>query len=183
MELKLDNVRIAFATLYEARKVDEKSDPAFSGSFLIPKKSPLVKKVNAAIDLAAKDKWQDKAPGVLKALRASDKVCLQDGDTKSEYEGFADHFFVSARSKGRPIVLNRDKSPLTKEDGKPYSGCFVNVVLDIWAQEHPKHGKRVNAALKGVQFVRDGDSFGGGTPASPDAFDDLGDGADADDIA
>lgn len=182
MELKLENVRAAFVQVHEAKQVNGEGDPAFSISLLIPKTSPLVKRINAVIDAVAKEKWNEKSVAMMKTLRASDKTCLHDGDLKTDYEGFADHFFVSARSKGRPLVLDRNKAPLTIEDGKPYSGCYVNGVLDLWAQDN-KYGKRVNASLKGVQFVKDGDAFGGAVPASPDAFDDLGDGADAEDIA
>jgi hypothetical protein len=76
-------------------------------------------------------------------------------------------------SKGRPLVIDRNRDPLTAADGKPYSGCYVNVSIDVWAQDN-KYGKRINAQLKGIQFVRDGDAFGGGAPASPDEFEDLG---------
>ena len=182
MELKIENVRVAFFNGFTAKQVNGEGDPAFSASFLIPKASPLVKRINAVIDAAAKEKWSDKAPALLKSLRASDKTFLHDGDLKENYEGFADHFFISARSKGRPLVIDRDRTPLTEADGRPYSGCYVNAVLDVWVQDN-KFGKRVNASLKGVQFVKDGDAFSASAPASVDAFDDLGDGADADPIA
>jgi len=78
---------------------------------------------------------------------------------------------VSARSKTRPTVLNRDKTPVAEADGVLYGGCYVNALLDVWAQDNA-FGKRINATLKGVQFVRDGDAFGGGAPASADDFPD-----------
>jgi hypothetical protein len=182
MELKLENVRAAFVQVHEAKQVNGEGEPAFSISLLIPKDSPQIKRINAGIDSVAKEKWADKAPAMLKNLRAGDKTCMHDGDLKENYEGFADHFFISARTKTRPLVLDRDKTPLTLEDGKPYSGCYVNAMLDLWAQDN-KYGKRVNASLKGIQFVKDGDAFSASAPASPDAFDDLSDGSEADDIA
>ncbi len=183
MELKVNNVRGAFLSLFEAKTfAGGEGAPAHSGSFIIAKNDPQVKAINAAIDTVAKEKWGDKALGVLKLLRNTDKVCLHDGDLKEAYEGFPGNYFISARNLSRPIVLNTDKTPLTASDGKPYSGCFNNVLLDIWAQDN-KYGKRVNATLKGVQFVKDGDAFSGSAPASPDAFDDLSDGADAGGLA
>lgn len=180
MEVRLENVRGAFLHLFEAKQVNGEGEAAYSGSFIFEKTSPNVKRLNDAIDGEARKKWLDKAPTMLKQLRAADKVCLHDGDLKTEYEGFPGHFFVSARNTSKPLVLDQKKSPLTKDDGKPYSGCFVNVVLDIWAQDN-KFGKRVNASLKGVQFLRDGDAFSGSGPASPDAFEEVLEGADADD--
>jgi hypothetical protein len=84
----------------------------------------------------------------------------------------------------REVVINGQKVVLTERDGKPYSGCYVNVKLDFWAQDNSadRGGKRINAQIKTVQFVADGDAFGGGTPASADGFEDLGDGADADEL-
>ena len=46
-------------------------------------------------------------------------------------------------------------------------------VIDVWAQNN-QYGKRINAQLDGVQFVRDGEPFGEGG-ISVDAFDAFGD--------
>lgn len=173
MQVKIPDARIAFAQLFTAKQVNGEGEPAFSASFIVDKNSPAVKIINAAIEAVAKEKWKEKAPAILKTLRVSDKVCLRDGDMKPDYEGFPGNFFVSARNKTRPVVKNRDTSPLVEADGIVYSGCFVNAVVDIWAQDN-KFGKRVNASLQGVQFVRDGDAFSGAPPLTDDAFEDLG---------
>jgi hypothetical protein len=79
-------------------------------------------------------------------------------------------------------VIDRDKSPLTAEDGKPYSGCYVNCSLELWAQDN-SYGKRINAQLGGVQFFKDGDAFsGGGSAADADDFDEITEGADAESL-
>jgi hypothetical protein len=110
---------------------------------------------------------------VFKVLEAADKLCLHDGDAKAEYEGFKGNKFVSSRGKVRPSVFDGQRQELTEADGKPYSGCYVNASLEIWAQDN-SYGKRLNAQLRGVQFFRDGDAFaGGGQPADADEFDDI----------
>ena len=103
-------------------------------------------------------------------------MALHDGDLKSNYDGFPGNLYVSARSTTRPLVINNDKSPLTEQDGKPYAGCYVNASIELWAQDN-NYGKRVNASLRGVQFLRDGDAFAGGGAASEDEFDDISQGA------
>lgn len=81
--------------------------------------------------------------------------------------------YVSARSKTRPSVFDQQRQELTESDGKPYSGCYVNASIELWAQDND-FGKRVNAQLRGVQFLRDGDAFGGGArPADADEFDEI----------
>jgi hypothetical protein len=86
---------------------------------------------------------------------------------------------ISAKSTIRPLVIDRDRSPLAEEDGKPYAGCYVNASVEFFAYENSGNG--ISAQLAGVQFVRDGDAFGGGRAADPDEFDDLGEGADTED--
>jgi len=181
MKLKLNNVRLAFPVLFEAKTVNGEGKPAFSASFLIDPADPQVKALNAAIDQVANDKWGAKAAAILKQMRATDKVALHDGDLKSNYDGFPGNLYVSARSTTRPLAISNDKSPLTEQDGKPYAGCFVNASIELWAQDN-NYGKRVNASLRGVQFLRDGDAFAGGGAASEDEFDDISAGATADDL-
>lgn len=181
MKLKLSNVRLAFPALFEAKSVQGEGDPAFSAVFLIDPADAQVKAINAAIDAVATDKWGAKAAAMLAQMRKADKTCLHDGDLKATYDGFPGNLFVSARNKVRPTVLNSDKSPLVAADGKPYAGCYVNAVLELWAQDN-NYGKRVNATLMGVQFFRDGDSFTGGGAASDDDFEDVTAGATADDL-
>jgi len=178
MKLKLTNVRLAFPALFEAQTVNGEGKPAFSGSFLIEPTDAQIKTINAGIEQVARDKWGAKADAILKQMRATDKVALHDGDLKSQYAGYAGMQYVSARSATRPLVIDRDKSPLTEQDGKPYAGCYVNASIELWAQDN-NYGKRVNASLGGVQFLKDGDAFVGGGAADPDEFEDLAEGADA----
>jgi hypothetical protein len=177
-KLILSNTRLAFPAIFEAKAFGDAA-PAFSASFILTPGHAGIAVANAAIEAAAKEKWGAKAEATLKQLRAAGKVCLHDGDEKASYDGFEGNLYVSARAQTRPLILDRDKSPLVQSDGKPYAGCFVVASLEVWAQDN-QFGKRVNATLKGVQFYADGDAFSGsGTPADPDDFADLSAGADA----
>lgn len=171
MKVKLTNVRLSFPELFEAKTVNGEGAPAFSASFLLDPADPQIKTLNTTIEQVAAGKWGAKADAILKQLRAQDKTCLHNGDLKS-YDGYAGMLYVSARNGTRPLVLDANKSPLTKQDGKPYAGCYVNVLLDIWPQDN-NFGKRINASLQGVQFLRDGDAFAGGQPADESDFDDI----------
>lgn len=174
MKIMLSGVRLAFPALFKTDKFG-----TFSATGIFPKDHPAFKLVQDTIKAVATEKWGAKAPEILKALAAKDNVCLHNGDTKAEYEGYEGNFYVSARNEVRPKVLARDRSPLVPEDGKPYSGCYVNMLIELWAQDNKDYGRRVNASLLGVQFDKDGDAFSGGSVASENDFDDLGDGADA----
>lgn len=182
MKLKLNHVRLAFPALFEAKTVNGEGEPAFSAVYLIDPADPQVKTIEAAMLAVAKEKWGAKGEAQFKALRAAGKTCLNDGDLKGDYAGFAGQLYLSARSKTRPLVLDADKTPLLPADGKPYAGCYVNATLDIWAMDN-NYGKRICASLGGVQFYRDGDAFAGGSGGSADDFDDVSEGADAEALA
>jgi len=181
MKLKLNNVRLAFPQLFEPSTVNGEGKPAFSACFLLSRTDPQVQGINQAIDQVAADKWGTKADGVIKQMRAQDKVALHDGDLKSTYDGFPGNVYVSARSPTRILILDRDKSPLTEQDGRPYSGCYVNASIEIWAQDNA-FGRRVNASLRGVQFLRDGDAFSGGGAVGDDEFEDVSKSTTVDDL-
>jgi hypothetical protein len=178
--IMLSNVRLAFPQLFTATQVNGEGKAAFSASFLLTLDHPDVAKLKAAIAATAQAKWGAKTGEILQALVAGDKVCLHNGDTKSNLEGYAGNLFVSARGPMRPLVIDADRSPLTEADGKPYSGCFVNAQIALWAQQN-NYGKRINAQLRGVQFFRDGEAFSGGGVANPDEFESVE--ADADGVA
>ena len=179
MIIKLKNVRLAFPALFEAKTVNGEGKPAFSAAFIFAKNHPQKKEIDAAIVEVATEKWGAKAEGHLKTLKASGKALIGDGDVKAEYDGYAGNLFISARNETRPLIVDKDKTPLTAADGKPYAGCYVIASLDIWAQDN-KYGKRINASLRGVQFYADGDAFAGGGAADESDFDDLSDGIDDD---
>lgn len=168
--------RLAFAQhLFEAGTVGGEGKPAFSCTVLVPPGHPVLAKLAEAEEAVAKEKWGAKAPDILKnIIRKADKGVVHDGDSKAQYDGFPGNMFISCRSEKRPLVLDRDaKTPLVPADGRPYSGCYAHVMIEVWAQDN-KYGKRINAQLTGVMFSRDGDSFGGGAaPAKPDDFGDL----------
>lgn len=204
MKVKLNDVRIAFCdSIFTAKAFAGEGDPRFSAKFPIAPGSEHHKTIEAAVETVAKEAFKDKAKTVLAQLRKDGKVFYvheeyanKDGEV---YDGFGGMYCLSAgqsENKGRPMVIDRigvrndsEKDPdrsytqpnskgvmfpiLTARDGKPYGGCYVNVSLDVWVQDN-KFGRRINCQLKGVQFLREGDAFGGGAPASPDDFDDLG---------
>lgn len=180
MKLKLENVRLAFPQLFEAKAVNGEGEPAFSAAFILTPNHPSLKAVQDAIEAVGKDKWGVKWPQVKKDIEGKDRSPLHNGDTKADYDGYAGNLFISSRNKVRPLVIDRDKSPLTAADGRPYAGCFVNANIELWAQDN-KYGKRINASLRGVQFFKDGEAFSGGSAADEDEFDSV-DGEAAEDL-
>lgn len=184
MKLMLNNVRLAFPQLFKPTTVNGEGEPAYSASLILPPNHPQAEAIREAQEKVGSEKWGAKWAAVKKELTAKDRFALHDGDSKTQYDGFEGNLFVATRAKqsARPTVIDRNKTPLTEADGRPYAGCYVNASIELWAQDNA-YGKRINAQLRGVQFYRDGDSFAGGAPASADEFGDVEEGADAEDLA
>lgn len=168
MKIKLENVRLSFPSLFRKAQFNG-VETKYEATLLLSKSehASAIEQIQAAV----KSKIANDLKG---AKLAADKICLRDGD-EVEYEGYEGHMSLKAANKKRPLVLNKDKTPLTEDDNVIYGGCYVNAIVELWAQNN-EYGKRINANLLGVQFVRDGESFGaGGVSATTDDFDDLGD--------
>tara|TARA_R110000851_G_scaffold241089_1_gene393713 strand:- start:26 stop:553 length:528 start_codon:yes stop_codon:yes gene_type:complete len=164
-KIKLNNVRLSFPSLWR-KAVFGGDETKYEGTFLLDKKThaEVIKKIEAGIKAINADKHKGKS-------LAADKVCLKDGDT-IDYDGYAGNMSIKASSTKRPMVIGTDRSPLTEDDGKPYAGCYVNAIVELWGQKN-QFGERVNANLLAVQFAKDGEPFGDGVTASVDDFDDI----------
>ena len=158
----LNNVRLSFPSLFR-KAVFNGEETKFEATFLIDKatQGAKIKEIKAAIDAAIKD-------GLKGAKLPADKICLKDGDD-IDYAGYAGCMSIKASANKRPIVIDRDKSPLTEDDNKLYAGCYVNASLELWVQNN-QYGKRINCNLLGVQFMKDGEPFADGVKGSLDDF-------------
>lgn len=162
-KVKIANARLSFPSLFQIATFGGESTGKFEATFILDKveHADTIKSIQAAIAALAKEKLKGKTP-------PADKLCLKDGDDldRPEFEG---KMTIKASTKKRPLIIDRDKSPLVEDDNRPYAGCHVNGIISLWAQDN-SYGKRVNAQLDGVQFVGDGEPFGDGG-ISTDAFD------------
>ncbi|MGL4516786.1 MAG: ssDNA-binding protein [Shewanella sp.] len=158
-KITLKNVRLSFPSLFNRASFDGQ-EGKFEATFLLNKETQAdqIAKLQAAIEAAIVE---------AKIKVPSDKRCLKDGD-EFDYDGYAGMMAFKASTKRRPTIIDRDKTPLVEDDNKPYAGCYVNAVVDIWVQNN-NFGKRVNGNLFGVQFVKDGEAFG----VSADCTDDF----------
>ena len=151
-KLHIKHARLSFPSLFSTSMFGDEDTGKYDATFLIDKDdTETIDKIKAEGNRLAK------AAGI-KVPR--DRWCLRDGD-ESEYDGYAGNMSIKASTKKRPTTIDRDRTPLTAEnDDKLYAGCYVNGIITLWVQNHPKYGKRVNATLLGVQFLAHGDPFG-----------------------
>lgn len=176
-KLTLNNARIAFPVL-GTPKAAAADNPKlqYSAAFLIPKDHPQVGEINAIIDHVLEAKWPGKGASIRKAAAAIGKICLKDGDTKDDYEGYAGHWFINARldaEKGKPRLYGL--GGLKAGEVAPsvvYAGAKVRAVLSFFAYGGQNNiPKGVGCGLGDVQFIGDAPQFSAAAPrATEDAF-------------
>jgi hypothetical protein len=156
MNITLNNVRLSFPALWEPRKgPDANSKASYQAAFLLDKKDNAadIAAVKAAIAAITKEIFKGKQPP---------KIALRDGSEKPDLEGYGDDvMFINARSDKRPHVIGRKMEAIGPDDGTVYAGCYVNATIRLWGQDN-QYGKRINAQLRAIQFVKKGDAFGDG---------------------
>lgn len=171
--LRLRNVRLSFPQLWEKKQFAD-GKPEYSAQFLIEKGTEEFKLATTAYKRICETRFGGKEPKDLKYRCV--KSC-----SEFDYDGYEDDMIVLV-AKGKenaPHVLDKDLTPLLKGSSRPYAGCYVNAVVQVYGWKAP-HGFGVGADLKAVQFVRDGEPFGSRGMEIEDMFD-VEDGDDDDD--
>lgn len=180
----LKNARLSYADLWKAGKPMNEGDTAkFGGQFIFAEDSEAAATAKSALTAAAQEVFGANWQAIVGAMEKS-KKCLRRGNDNLTKEGairdgYKDMLYVVARNKVQPLIIGprRDASgnfpTLTEAGGKPYSGCYVNVKVDIKAMKaKEKIPNQIYAALLTVQFVGEGEAFGA-APGTADGFDDV----------
>jgi len=165
-KVTIPKARLSFPSLFQ-KSVFEGKEGKYEATFLFTKTD--TKKYNKI--MASSEECKTTA----KIKVANSKLCIQDGDEiydEKEHDGYQGMWAVKAANSKRPTLLTGQKEPIVEEDEILYAGCFVNAIIDPWAQDN-NWGKRINANLLGIQFVKDGEPFGDATVADADDFDEI----------
>lgn len=202
--ITLRDVRASFLTLGEPERFQNKPEnkPRWSATGLVAYADAQIKTIDALIEEVAAAKWEKKWKSYLENIVVDPKACFKVDGKRKDYAGYEGMWALTAHrdaKKGRPLVLDTDKSPIylgrnadaskgessndtyVSKAGRIYSGCYVNMQIQIWAQDNAQ-GKGIRAELLGVQRVKDGDAFSGGAAPDESAFEEITDGADSDDL-
>lgn len=168
--------RVGYLKVWKAEgiKGDPSSKPRFGCQIYLPK-SDTATKAKIDKELARLSKLHFK--GIIPKQK---DICVKDGDGDDGDENTEGCWIISANraeSQGRPQVVDRARRPLNQDDNKVYSGCYCNVLVAFFV---PKNWGKICASLEVVQFVKDGEPFGGGRVDAETVMPDLGD--DEDDI-
>lgn len=156
--------RVSFPQVFNPKAMNAKSEPKFSITMLFNKNTDLAN-LKRAVFNAANEKYgsKEKWPKNL-------KLPFRDGDNeRGDKPGYENTIFVSASSKQRPGVIDREKNEIMEQDGTFYAGCYARATLIAFAYEQMGN-IGVSFALQNIQKLRDGEQFSGKRKAQ-DEFD------------
>ncbi len=181
--IKLKNVRLSFPRLYTPRAFRAGQDPRYEATFLLDPSDKAHAEIIEQLEFVSKEivdeHWpKGKPKGLVECFGLAD-----DEKPPLEYDGYPGMYFVrtSANTKNPPRMFDRGRNELTKEGDVepriPYAGCYVTASISLWTMDN-EFGKRVNANLRLVQFVKDGEAFGAAQASPEDELDILDDDED-----
>lgn len=171
----IKNARLSYARLFEAQQINGQGEAIYSVCLLIPKDSPEVPKIKAAI----KQEFEGMKARYSKLNGKDPKVWtnpLRDGDAEKDSAEYQGCYFINAKRRekqGAPIVIDGKKQYIT-DPNDVYSGSWGNVAVSIYSYEFTgKYG--VSVGLNGVQKTRDDERLDGGISVDDFDFEDEND--------
>jgi len=153
-------VRFSYVAVFQPKAMDEKSEPKYSVSIIIPKSDKAtLDRINKAIEaakVAGKAKLADKTG----KIPANIKIPLRDGDTdRPDDEAYADSFFINASSNRRPGVVDAQLNEIIAPEDF-YSGCYGRASLNFYAF-NANGNKGIAAGLQNLQKLAEGEPLAG----------------------
>lgn len=160
--------RLSYTHVFEKFIPEGETDGKYQTNILIPKsEKKTLKAINEAIAEAKKkaitEKWSGKEPKKL-------DMPLRDGDEKDD-EVYEDHFYLNAKSKKRPGIVNRQKEAILDED-EVYSGCWAIVSVTFYGYD-TSGNRGVGCALNNIMKWKDDEALGGGNVGADVDFADV----------
>ena len=143
-------VRASYANVFKPRLNDLNGEEEYSLVLLIPKTDrPTVTAIGRAVEAAIAQKWAGKPPPGL-------RTPLRDGDAERPgQEGYAGCYFVTAKSKQRPGVVDRALQPVL-DPMEFVSGDYCRVSLNAYAYDQ-KGNRGVAFGLNNLQVLERGE--------------------------
>lgn len=149
--IKLNDVKIAFPNIFQ-KKVwpNSEREAKYECIFLLDKEihKKEIELINNQIESLSDTN---------KLNKSRIKSCIHDGDLHQREEYHA-HYTISAKSKDRFPIVNKDgKTPITPDENPFYGGCIVSAYINLYVYTKPMAG--VGANIKSIQFRKEGTPF------------------------
>lgn len=176
MAITLEHVTLSFPALFEPKAFDDSEDPKYQTRIIIPKDSlafqDITSEYNRVLEeaVAAKKFARASATPLIRPMGTKTGLLVDCDNDPDRYppEIYQGSYVLNAKSKSRPLVVDRYHSPITAEDEEIYGGVICDVNINIYA--YKPAGGGIAVALNGVMKVADGEHIGAGRPSVDEMF-------------
>lgn len=158
-------VRLSFVHLFTPRTGDNGEPDKYGVCLLIDKDDKeTVRCINKAVEAAKarglRERWGGKMPKKL-------MTPLNDGDEREDgREEYAGKYYVNAKSKSRPGVVDRNCHRIMDEE-EVYSGCYAVCAISFFPYAATGNNG-VGCSIDNVMKVKDGEPLAGKPAAESD---------------
>ena len=161
--------RANFVSLFEARENPFSGKKNYEVTCMFQKDGETHKAILRAMQEAAKAKWGEKAEAIYKKAIGSTNTRMLQEDEKT---GLMRIVCRRKESDGMPAVVDGRLQNISPKDGKPRSGDECAFKISVYAYD--QNGSRgFTNTLLGVQFIKEGEPFGGAPVASSEGFETI----------
>ena len=172
----LQNVRVSFPHLKTPHAAKPTATPKYQVDLILAQDHPGWAQIMQRVQEVATQKYGEHAQQMLNMINQDRmKRCYGAGTEKinkktmQPYTGYENAMYVAVKNSNRPQIFKADGSvadpandmEYMAEAGKIYGGCYVNAAIDLYTS---KGNDGVFGGLLGIQFVKDGESFGDAAP-------------------
>ena len=161
--------RANFVSLFEARENPFNSKRNYEVTAMFPKDSEAHKTILKAMQEAAKQKWGEKAESIYKKALGSTNTRMIQEDEKT---GLMRIVCRRKETDGMPAVVDGRLQNIAPNAGKPRSGDECAFRVSVYAYDQ-NGSKGFTNTLLGVQFIKEGEPFGGAPVASAEGFEKI----------
>lgn len=161
--LLINDARISFPQLWhdDVRVVNGKEQVYPKSATILlskTKHADTLGAINAQMKAAINASESVKKAVAQAGMKAFKGICLRGAGEEGWRDEYpADHMVLKANCKKGskpPLALHADKTHASEKDDPFYSGCRVNVKVQIWLQDN-QWGRRINCKLVALQFAGD----------------------------
>ena len=178
-QIRLNNVRASYVYFYKRRKKKDGGEGKYEITLILDDKDNAedIKKVQALIEsLKTHEKFQGKKPTKLGLRRGDDTE-----DRAADPALGPNKWTIGCRSDNKPHIKAVQPGlglvDLPEDSGKPYSGCYVDALIDMFPFVNDSDGtttRGISAEILAVVFKKDGDPLTSRAPVDLEkAFADL----------
>lgn len=177
MSITIKNVKLSYPALFKPSAFDGNMDQAkYSTDIIIEKGSEEEAQLKLEYDNVAKKALEEKKltrnqlTPFVRPIGTKVGILIDCDMDPDRYppEIYSGCYVMRAKSKQKPVVVDRRNTPIVEADNAIYGGVIANVNVNLYA--YNKIGTGIAVGLNGVQKVADDEPLGGGRPSVDQMF-------------